>query len=339
MLDVVSELDIKYELLTNNTSGFLDKWTCQANTFNYKNSANKLLTLINFIFAQIMMFKMTYSKLSESNCENKLLLLNTILPAGAALAGKLCGVKVVYYIHEKSVNPPILKSMLKYVFTKTCSHSIYVSNFLENSESVPSIPSTIIYNSLGKAEKKISRRMRISDNFIVFMASSLKPYKGINEFVLLAKSLPHLNFTIALNCEESEFDKFKLKNSKLSNLTLYRRPSNIQLERLYQNSSIVLSLSHPEICIESFGMTVIEAFRFGKPVIVPNVGGISELVKNSYNGFKISILELNKVESTIKILSRNSDLLQRLSQNALESVNNYIYANYKLKMERLLCSM
>jgi glycosyltransferase involved in cell wall biosynthesis len=40
--------------------------------------------------------------------------------------------------------------------------------------------------------------------------------------------------------------------------------------------------------MESLPMVIIEALRYGLPIISTNVGGINELVKNNFNGFLIN---------------------------------------------------
>lgn len=61
----------------------------------------------------------------------------------------------------------------------------------------------------------------------------------------------------------------------------------------YSHPEKVLALSHLLLntsSIEGMPLTIIEAFAMRVPVIAPNVGAISEIVKNGYNGF---LLERN----------------------------------------------
>lgn len=56
------------------------------------------------------------------------------------------------------------------------------------------------------------------------------------------------------------------------------------------------------------------------PVIVPTEGGIAELVVDGWNGFKIDVQDLDKIENKIRILSTNTELYRKLSINAKKSL-------------------
>ena len=56
------------------------------------------------------------------------------------------------------------------------------------------------------------------------------------------------------------------------------------LHQHYKNAGLVLNLSRVNQCIETFGLTIIEAMAYGIPVIVPPVGGPSEIVEDDVEG-------------------------------------------------------
>ena len=61
----------------------------------------------------------------------------------------------------------------------------------------------------------------------------------------------------------------------------------------------------------------------GIPAIVPTVGGIAELVKDGYNGYKIDVQDIEKIESTIIEIFSNPLLYNSLSQNSLRESLKY----------------
>ncbi|WP_214627187.1 glycosyltransferase [Paenibacillus agaridevorans] len=65
---------------------------------------------------------------------------------------------------------------------------------------------------------------------------------------------------------------------------------------------------------EGFGLAVVEAMILGKPVVVCNVGGLKELVKDNLNGFKCSTDE-EFVDRIYELLS-NDSLLNEMSNYA-----------------------
>ncbi len=54
------------------------------------------------------------------------------------------------------------------------------------------------------------------------------------------------------------------------------------LEEYYRKASLVVV---PSIWPEPFGIVIIEAMSYGVPVIASNVGGIPEIIKDSFNGY------------------------------------------------------
>ncbi|WP_170940591.1 glycosyltransferase family 4 protein [Pseudoalteromonas sp. NBT06-2] len=336
-IDALTSEGKNVELLTSGKNGFLSRCECKLTSFIYKRFENKLLTLLSFLFSQLLLLIMIFLKAIKMR-NKPIVIINTILPFGAALGAKLAGCRIVYYVHETSIKPKILKRWLKFILRLTANDAIYVSNYLMQKEGVGKkgkINETVIYNSLPPEAIKLSA-INNKKEFTVFMPSSLKRYKGVYDFVQLAKLLRNtdINFVMALNAEKSEFKEFLREVGELKNLTIYRRPKNIN--EIYSKSSLVLNLSNPNEWIETFGMTVIEAFNYGCPVIVPNIGGISEIVDQGYNGYKMSVVELNSISQKINQLSEDRDLYKELATNALTSSTHYHFLEYKNKIQGLL---
>jgi len=73
---------------------------------------------------------------------------------------------------------------------------------------------------------------------------------------------------------------------------------------------------------ESFGMVLVEAMACGIPVIGSNIGGIPEIIKDSFNGYLFEPgNEKDLTDKLSKILS-DEKLRKQLSANALKTVEN-----------------
>jgi L-malate glycosyltransferase len=129
----------------------------------------------------------------------------------------------------------------------------------------------------------------------VLMVCSLKAYKGINEFVNLAKINSNLNFEMVINETQMKIDKYFTSFNLSANLKIF--PKQLNVHPFYQRADVVLNLTRVDLLNETFGLTVIEAMAYGLPVIVPTIGGIAELVQDGVNGFKVdsrNTTELNE---------------------------------------------
>lgn len=305
------------ELYTGKSdAGFLKNCTDKHHQYYYKWFNNKFLTLGSFMLSQIILF----FKIISRKDSFEIIYINTMLPFGAALAGKFMGKQVIYHIHETSIKPEIFKHFLKFIIQKTTDKIIYVSASLKESDSFAEIKNRIIYNSLDqdflkKAKSNLIQKKE-SQCFNVLMLCSLKAYKGVEEFVTIAGkcNIMDINFTLVLNTNSNEIEQYFSSFELPSNLKIESRQSNVH--QFYLNAEILLNLSRPDEWIETFGLTIIEAMAYGLPVIVPPVGGPAEIVREGKEGYLISSYETAEIAEKIIQLVKDRALYEQLSRNA-----------------------
>lgn len=284
----------------------------QTHTIPYQWHANKLLTLFAFIWSQVVLF----AKLLQYRKQNTVFYINTVLPFGAALAAKLMNKPVIYHVHETSLRPLLLKRFLFGIAQITATQAIYVSHFLQEKEPLKNVESMVVHNALANDFLQKSRKAnpRTNERFQVLMLASLKVYKGIFEFVELARQLPQTNFELVLNASAEEINNCFQHEKIPSNLTLF--PSQSDVHPFYQRANLVLNLSHPEQWVETFGLTALEAISYGIPAIVPPAGGIQEIIDHQSCGFQLDVRQLDSIVSTITRMQENEVLYKKLCKQA-----------------------
>lgn len=317
--------------------GFLTNLNARYYYSFYKFKQNKILRLFYVMGAEWHLFLKIMVRVKKADC--KLIYANTLYSFGAALAGKLRGIKVIYHIHETSLKPALLKQFLVAVARFTSSKNIYVSKCHMQSEHIKGIPSVFIYNCLDKAfyDKALATQYTIKPEFVVLMICSLKDYKGVNEFVQIADALsenPVLRFKLVLNASKNEIDQYFNDFSLPANIAIF--DSQKELIPFYTEASLVLNLSRPDQWVETFGLTLLEAMTFGIPVIAPPVGGPTELVAEGENGYLLSCYELEKIAEKIIQLSQNPELCLQLSAKAREKAREYSPDVFKTKILDLI---
>lgn len=317
---VISAANNKYdvELYTGKSeAGFLTNCSDIHHQYYYKWFNNKFLTLGSFMLSQIILF----FKIISRKDSYEIIYVNTMLPFGAAMAGKFMGKQVIYHIHETSIKPEIFKRFLKFIILKTADKIIYVSSSLKESENFVEIKNRIIYNSLDQVFLKKAKGNLIQEKesqcFNVLMICSLKAYKGVEEFIIIAKTCEksEVEFTLVLNADMNEIEQFFSNFDMPSNLKIVGRQKDVH--KFYCESNLLLNLTRPDECVETFGLTIIEAMAYGLPVIVPPVGGPAEIVREGKEGYLISSYETSKIANKILELAQNKDLFQQLSRKAI----------------------
>lgn len=320
---------------TSSFSGFLSELKdVETHHFWYKWSTNPWWRLVTYSISQLLLFfrLLTYWR---SDC---IIYVNTLLPFGAGLAGKLMGKKVVYHVHETSMKPAALKKFLRFVANTTATGVFHVSNYLAEKEKFTTPANKVLYNSLSDTFVSVCQKYHETPNsgkpFSVLMLCSLKIYKGVEEFVALSHLMPHIEFELVLNATPEEVSDYVSKALIPHNLKIHSSQKNVH--PFYQRSSLVLNLSHPDKWIETFGMTALEAMYYKLPVIVPPIGGIAEIVVDGYNGFHVDYRSLHIIQQKIDLLVLDNALYNTLSANAYKYAQTFSESEFRQKINETL---
>ena len=328
------EKGYEIDLITNKTEGFLSN----IEGVNYKYIAynwnkNKIITLFNFIWAQIHLFCISIFKYRHKNA---VFYINTLLPFGAAIGGKFLKKEVIYHVHEYYLTKGLLPRIYMFAFIKCAKKAIFVSNYVR-ANYITKIDSVVIYNTLDvefeiKANK--SQKLPLKEQKTILMISSLKFFKGIYQFIKLSAICPNFQFELVLSCSSTELQSFYTLNKTPSNLQIHSCQQD--LHEFYQRAHICLNLSLPNLWIETFGLTILEAMAYGVPSIVPPVGGPTELINNNSNGFYVDSRDINLLKNKIDILLEDNELYIKFSENALLKSKQFSYKNMICSIEEYL---
>jgi glycosyltransferase involved in cell wall biosynthesis len=159
----------------------------------------------------------------------------------------------------------------------------------------------------------------------ILMVSSLKKYKGIDIFVSLARKCPEYSFVLILSSAIDNIKKYFSCIDLPNNLQLLPQQNN--LIHYYADSSIVLNLTIPNLCIESFGMTLLEGFYLGTPCIAPAFGGPKEIVVDGKNGFLVNPEDETAVIRAVNTIMQSEIYYAEFAENALQSIKQFSIDN------------
>lgn len=204
--------------LVSSKGGVLDELLHYKNlkkhSYRYKFSNNPVVTMLRYASVQLYTFFLSFRWLF---CKDVVFYINTLLPVGPALAGRLMGKRVVYHYHEnafvKGAFYKVLAAMMERLAHRIICVSEYQASFLKFKEKV-----TVVPNALPEA---FVQRLKPDpeaafERKTVLMLSSLKDYKGTREFIQLSQRLPEYKFVLVINDTQENIDKY-LSNSDLLN--------------------------------------------------------------------------------------------------------------------------
>lgn len=195
----------------------------------------------------------------------------------------------------------------------------------------------VIYNSIEEL-KKIDKP---KDNFLedrsnkIFIGTvgRLSEQKGMDIFIKSISELIYKNrniFAIIIGDGElkEELKKLTQELNVEDNIKFLGYRSDV-IELISEMDFIVLASRW-----EGFPLTPIETFSVGKTIIVSNIDGNNEIVKNEYNGLLFEKDNINELRDKMSILISDTKKRNELEQNAQKTfkekfsyevfINNYI---------------
>ena len=307
-------------------SGVLDKAGIKTTRYWYWRTPYRLLTVATYLASQLSLLIHLFR--TRDIDRDAVIYVNTLLPFGAALYGRMTGRPVVYHLHEVSVSPAPLRWFLTAMTRLTARSLIYVSDFHRARLPIAGVPAATVHNALnedflqrGRASAYLHRRDAV---FNVLMLASLRDYKGIPEFVSLAEGLKRrsdIHFHLVVNDEKTAIQRYFQDKTPPHNVTVYPRTDNTGAH--YARASLVLNLSRPDLWVETFGLTLLEAMAFGVPVIAPPVGGPAEVVRDGLDGFLIDCRNDNALPAKVVQLADDEALCLTLSAAARRRADDF----------------
>ena len=303
-------------------------------TYRYHFSTNPAVTMARYIWVQLYTFVLAFRWLTA---KKTVFYINTLLPVGPALAGRMMGKRVVYHYHENAKAKGAFYRVLAWLMQRLAHQIICVSAY-QASKLKPSKKITVIPNALPQefAERvKPDCEMAFKQQNIL-MLSSLKSYKGTDEFIMLAAEMPEYHFTLVINDEERNIKEYIGQKGLSISENLCIHPRQDDVVAFYEKASLVLNLTNKEMAVETFGLTALEAMTAGLPVIGPTEGGIAEIVKDGVNGYQIDCQEKEKIAQRIREILSNKSLYSLLAKGALETAKNYSENRLTEAVEKIL---
>lgn len=190
---------------------------------------------------------------------------------------------------------------------------------------------TVIPNSIDlKGGLPHAPEVTDSPSYIAY-SGRISHEKGVDIIIETARRNPTLRFKLAGQVRDKE-----LVENLPQNVELMGFLSGDSLEDFYRNASFFVMASR---CYEGFPMAIIEAARYGKPVIAPDHGGFTEIISSGDENIGLLFKPGNIDDFEQKVLSlwQDRNLISQLGRKAFEKLQKqYSTEVIAGKWERLL---
>jgi glycosyltransferase involved in cell wall biosynthesis len=325
--------------LGSSGDGILSRCEIPITRYWYYRSEYRILTLFTYFFSQALLFCKLLG--DHSIDKDATIFVNTLLPFGAALFGRLTNRRVIYHVHEISITPAPLKYLLTTIARLTSSLNLYVSDAHMQALPIANVPARRIYNALDAdfiANAMKSTYAHDHDGYFnILMIASLRDYKGVPELLTLFDMLcdqTNIHFDLVVNDDEVAIKRYFSGRTLPTNITVH--PRTTDTATFYGRASLVLNLSRVDQCVETFGLTILEAMAFGIPVIVPPVGGPIELVEDGVQGFHIDSRNLDLLKEKVLLLSNNEELCLRMSTEGRKQATKFSPESFAINIRQAI---
>jgi glycosyltransferase involved in cell wall biosynthesis len=169
----------------------------------------------------------------------------------------------------------------------------------------------------------------------VGFAGRLEKHKGIdyliNAMPTVISSMPDVKLLIAGEGAYKDSLVKLVSRLKLDNNVIFlSHLSRSEMKKFYKDIDIFVMASSPA---ETFGKVGVEAMSAGKPVLAPNVGGISDWLKDGINGYFIDKEDPIGTAHTVVTLLAEPEKIKSMAQAGRKIAETFTMELYVDKHE------
>lgn len=189
---------------------------------------------------------------------------------------------------------------------------------------------------LPENDMKIAKKFNIDTNKTIFgFVGRLENEKGLVEFIEALSNYKEkfkecIFLIVGSGSMEYELKKLVLDKG-LNNLFIF---TGYQ-EEVYEFYSLI-DIFFLSSLYEGLPMVILEAMSLSKPIVSTNVGSISEVIKNNYNGILVNKNEYNQLIKKLYELKEQQEFREFIGKNAYYTIHeNYSINKYINRLEAI----
>ena len=219
---------------------------------------------------------------------------------------------------------PLLNWMLKKADVIIGSSTKYIEESEQlkkfKNKCVP-IPYGIKKENLKINEEKIKEiKKKFENKKIIFSLGRFIYYKGFEYLIESSKYLPD-DYIIVIGGDgelRKKYEKLIMNNNLLNKVFLIGKIPQTHLGSYYKACDLFCLPSIEKS--EAFGLVIVEAMSFGKPVVATNIkgSGVSWVNQNGVTGLNVEPKNPKALADAIRFICENPEIYIKMSKNALK---------------------
>ena len=262
-----------------------------------------------------------------------------LVPQGlvGAICRKIFGIPHITTVHGSDINTinksKILSLICSFIICnsdKITTNSSYTKSAICSIDSrakntVEVVPMGVDIN-YSKSEDNTNLKDVFEAEYLILSVGRLIDWKGTKYLIIAMKEVikifPNVKLVlVGVGPEKENLEKLTEELNLKRNIIFTGYIEDVDLPKYYASSDIFVL---PSIDIngytEGLGVVLLEAMACGTPVIGSNVGGISDIIEDGYNGFLVPEKSPPELADKIIELLSNKKMAEEFSVNGLKIV-------------------
>ena len=154
------------------------------------------------------------------------------------------------------------------------------------------------------------------NKFFVYVGR-IEREKGIELLLKIAEKRRHIDFVFV---GEGSFLDSALRIKKELSLDNVNFVGKVSSEKVGHFISKSIALILPSLWMETFGLVVLEAFSYSKPVISSNYGGMSEIITHDEDGILANPGDLNEFLRAVDFYYENKNIATEMGESGYKKL-------------------
>lgn len=221
----------------------------------------------------------------------------------------------------------IIETFLKYA-DAIVSPSQCLSNKIQDHTNINKSLFHVISNGVDLINNDISMENSVKENINFLFLGQLEYHKGIITLLDAIKNIKNTNCTFNIGGNGSLINYVKQDK----NINYLGHISGKEKINMFKQSDVLII---PSEWYENNPLVILEGFQYGLLIVGSNIGGISELVDDSKNGFLYDMGNSSQLSEKIDYICNNPQILNLFKLNAFKKGQEYTLNKMLSKYEKL----